>query len=279
MITVIKASGEKEPFSEEKVKQSITRAGIPTELHALVLAHVKEKLYDNIPSSEIYHHIAEFLDLSKVPFAKAKYRLKQAIMDLGPTGYPFEDFVAEILKTQGFQTEVRRVLQGNCITHEIDVIAEKKDGQTAKKIMVEAKFHNTPGVKTDVHVSLYTKARFDDVKTRHGFTDVWLVTNTKVSLDAVSYAECCGVHIISWSFPEGESLRDLIEQSGLTPITALTTISHDQKQKLLDQHIVLCRDVVHDPNATAILELSPDQKQKLLDEVNFLVQSTKRVSP
>ena len=47
-------------------------------------------------------------------------------MDLGPTGYPFEDYVAEILKTEGYQTQVRQVLEGNCVSHEIDVIAQKK---------------------------------------------------------------------------------------------------------------------------------------------------------
>src|ERR1035437_1756824 len=125
MVNVIKATGEKEPFSEDKVKISIQRAGIPKELQAQVVLHVKSKLYENIPTSEIYHHITEFLGKS-APYGKAKYSLKQAIMDLGPTGYPFEDYISEILKQDGYTTKTRSLLSGKCVIHEIDVIAKKE---------------------------------------------------------------------------------------------------------------------------------------------------------
>src|SRR3989344_4923620 len=160
MVNVVKASGQKEPFSEIKVRNSIRRAGIPKDLQEEVLTHVKTKIYENIHTSEIYKHITEFLEASPQPFNKTKYTLKQAIMDLGPTGYPFEDYVAEILKSEGYQTHVRQILEGQCVSHEVDIIAQKDD----KKILIEAKFHNSPGTRSDVHVSLYTKARFDDLK-------------------------------------------------------------------------------------------------------------------
>src|SRR5258708_21249846 len=135
MLSVIKANGQKEPFNEEKVVNSIKRARIPESLQPEVLAHVKSKAYDGITTSEIYHYIVEFLGQSSHPYIKSSYSLKGSIMLLGPTGYPFEDFVAKVLQEKNYKTEVRQILSGKCVSHEIDVIANK-DG---KSIMIEAK--------------------------------------------------------------------------------------------------------------------------------------------
>ena len=53
MLNVLKATGKLEPFSEEKLHRSIDRAGIPKDIAANIIAHVKTKLYDNIPTYEI----------------------------------------------------------------------------------------------------------------------------------------------------------------------------------------------------------------------------------
>ena len=68
MISVIKANHHKEPFSEQKVIESIQRAGIPSSLQHEVLMHIKKKIYDGISTSEIYHHILEFLTHSDEPY-------------------------------------------------------------------------------------------------------------------------------------------------------------------------------------------------------------------
>lgn len=266
MIQIVKASGEKESFSEEKVRASIQRAGIPEELQKQVLTHIKDKLYENIKTSEIYHHITEFLGRSQNPYTKAKYSLKQAIMDLGPTGYPFEDFVAEILKAGGYQTQARVILSGKCVSHEIDVIAKKE----THKAIIEVKFHNLPGTKTGIHEALYTKARFNDVLEKNDFNQVWLVTNTKISQDAITYGVCMGMKVISWNYPEGESLRDLIENAHLQPITALTTLSVGQKQKLLENHIVLCKDICQNPGLLDQFGIKNEEKKATLSEAQFV---------
>lgn len=269
MISVIKATGEQEPFSEEKILRSIQRAKIPKELEQQVLSHVKTKLYDSVPTSELYGHILEFLDKSG-PHIKAKYGLKQAIMDLGPTGYPFEDFVAEILKAKGYITQVRSIIQGVCIHHEIDIIAQKESPPQEETTIIEAKFHNSPGIRTEIHVALYTKARFDDIKKRHGFGNVWLITNTKVTSDVIAYALCVGMKVTSWSYPEKESLRDLIQESGLHPITALTTLSQTQKQQLLDNHIVLCKSICDNMSIIDQFGIPDGEKQKIYQEAQFV---------
>jgi hypothetical protein len=265
---VIKATGEREPFSEEKVKNSIQRAGIPEELKTQVIEHVKSKLYENIPTSEIYHHITEFLDKSS-SYGKAKYSLKQAIMDLGPTGYPFEDFVSEILTADGYTTKTRSLLSGKCVIHEIDVIAQKQ----SEKIMVEAKFHNEAGIRTDVHVALYTKARFDDLKDKYNFSEGWIVTNTKVTSDALAYALCENLKIISWSYPEKNSLRSLIERLNLHPTTVLTTLSQSQKQQLLENHIVLCKTIMEQPSVLDLINIPQDKKNEVLKEIKAVCNS------
>lgn len=270
MISVVKATGEKEDFSEEKIRKSVQRAGVSGDLQNQTLNYVKTNLYNNIPTSEIFNKITEFLTRSKYPYIPSRYGLKQAIMALGPTGYPFEDFVAQILKAYGFTTQTRVITSGKCINHEIDVIAQKSAMDGNKKIMIEAKFHNFPGTKTNIHVALYTKARFDDVKEVNNFDEVWLITNTKVTSDALSYALCSGMKIVSWNYPEGASLRDLIEKSNLLPITTLTTLSQEQKRKLLDQGIVMTKDICKDPRCLDLIYPSGSKKQETLSEAAFV---------
>ena len=274
MLHVVKANGEKELFSEEKLLRTIHRAGIPLALEPRVIEHVKQKLYEGIPSKEIYQHIIEFLETSNEPFSKSRYSLKQSIMDLGPTGYPFEDYVAKILDSQGYRTQTRQILQGKCVSHEIDVIADKHT-VIPTKIMIEVKFHNEIGMHTNVHVPLYTKARFDDIKEKHAFSDVWLITNTKATVDAIAYAACIGMKLVTWSYPEGESLRDWVEKFYLFPVTTLTTLATVHKQQLLSQGTVLCKDICENHGLLDILGLSQNKRAEVIDEIEFICQTSK----
>lgn len=262
---VTKASGDKELFDEAKLLTSIQRAGIAKEIEQKVFEHVKEELYDNIPTSEIYRHVMEFLSTSPVPYAASRYNLKKAIMELGPTGYPFEDFITRLLSCKGYKTSVRNIVKGTCITHEIDIIAEKDN----ERIMIEAKFHNTPGMKTNVHVAMYTKARFDDTKDFNGFTKAFIVTNTKVSEDALVYARCRDISVIGWNYPKLGNLRDLIEECGFMPITSLTSLSNAHKQALFKEGVVICKDIVTKPDALEAVGVSSKEKNKILDEASF----------
>lgn len=266
MVTVIKANGLKEQFDENKLMASIKRAHIPEPLQDEALNHIRSKLYEGISTGEIYQHIIEFLDQSEHPYIKSRYSLKEAIMMLGPTGYPFEDFVARILEAAGYTTQVRQVLSGKCVSHEVDVIAEK-NGETA---MIEVKFHNNPGIRSEVQVALYTHARFQDVKDRNNLQKAWIVTNTKTTIDVNTYAACVGMRVISWSYPEGESLRDLIEKSGLHPVTMLTSLSQSNKMKLLENHIVLCKEIQENHAVLDVLPLSKEDREKTLAEVEVI---------
>ncbi len=269
MITVIKANGEREPFSEEKVLRSIERAGIPEDLRNTVLAHVKEKLVENITTTEIYRHILDCFDETNNLYSKAKYSLKQALMLLGPTGYPFEDYVARILEALGYKTEVRQLLMGGCVGHEVDVISEKNH----KRSMIEAKFHNNPGVRSDVQVALYTKARFEDLKLKHHLDEAWIVTNTKATTDAIAYANCVGMKVVSWSYPENQGLRELIEETKMHPVTVLTSLSLAQKRTLLKNHIVTCLEIKQKPSLLHVLFLGDKERKEVMEEVRFICET------
>ena len=57
MIHVLKANGDKEMFSAEKVLNSIKRAGVPQNVQLQVLQEIKSFLFENIPTVVIYNKI------------------------------------------------------------------------------------------------------------------------------------------------------------------------------------------------------------------------------
>ena len=261
MIQVKKASGDLEPFSEEKVIHSLQKAGMDQAVISKIVTDIKKELYEGISTQKIYSCIFELLKKEQ-SLSSGRYSLKKAIMDLGPTGFPFEKFVGELLKHNGYQVETGVHVSGRCVTHEIDVVAQKD----TQRFMVECKFHNQPGTRSDVKVALYIKARFDDIKAT--FNQAWLVTNTKLTSDAIQYGACTGMQLVGWSYPASGSLQDLIERSGLHPVTCLTSLSQKQKQTLLSSDIVLCRDVATAKQEVLLsLALSYEQKTRLFAEI------------
>lgn len=273
-IIVTKASGEKAAFSSHKLKRSLSRAGADDVLINRVLNKLVPQLYNGIPTKKIYGLAFKILRKDSKPQA-ARYKLKQAILELGPSGYPFEKFVAEILKSKGFEVEVGVTVEGHCVNHEIDVIAKKGSEQ----FMVECKFHNEPGIKCDVKVPLYIQARFQDVekkwsalpgfqaKTHQG----WLVTNTKFSVDAIQYGTCAGLHLLGWDYPAVGSLNELIDESGLHPITCLGSLTRVEKEKLLGQKIVLTKELLDRPHLLDSLGIPGVRKERIFKESRELI--------
>lgn len=241
VIRVLKASGENEPFSEEKIRRSLERVGVEGEFQAKVLDHLRPKIHDGMTTDQIYAEVSTLLKRLKPPFA-SKYHLKKAIMELGPAGYSFEKFFAGVLEHYGYKTAVGQFRKGRCILHEVDIMAEKG----RQKMMVECKFHHEGGMRSDVKDTLYTYARFLDLKKAQvRFTQAWLVTNTKATSEAIAYANCVGLKIISWDYPAARPLSTWVEKEDLYPITVLSSISKDEKQALLREGIVFCHDLLN----------------------------------
>src|SRR3989344_5997204 len=156
---VFKANGTKELFDVKKLEESLLHSGASPKVTGDVIAHVSSELQDGMTTREIYQHAFEILHKEEKPVAM-KYSVRHAIMELGPIGFPFEDFVAEIFRAKGFEAITGQVVKGFCTEHEVDVVA----WNDKKLIMVEAKFHNEMGTKSDLKVVLYIKARFDDLR-------------------------------------------------------------------------------------------------------------------
>ncbi len=270
-IRVLKASGEQEPFSYKKLRRSLERAGVSPQLIPEIISHVMNELKDGMKTRDIYRRAYSLLRKWEAP-KTGRYALKNAIMELGPTGFPFEKLVAELLKYQGFSVEVDKIVQGWCVSHEIDIMAQ----QNERLVIVESKFHNKPGIKTDVKVALYVQARFEDIRKQlpnqfgreQKLLEAWLVTNTKLTLDAIRYADCVGIRAIGWSYPPDSSLQNLIERAGLHPLTSLTSLNRYQKRQLISQGLVFCREI--DKSILQSIGISESKATHILIEANKL---------
>lgn len=237
---VVKRNGELEPFTEEKVINTMQRVGVPSILQPEVLAHVRARFKgDYISTDDLFKHVFEFLKRTDKK-SSLRLNLRRAIFDLGPTGFPFERYIARIFQDQGYKTLVDAHMMGECVLHEIDLLLERE----GKREIVEAKFHNDLGSKTDVHVALYTHARFLDVSKKNNIDAVWVITNTKLTTDAISYAQCKGIHVLAWNFPSNQNLQHFVESPKMYPITILTDLTKEEKTVLIEDNIILCRDLL-----------------------------------
>ncbi|HEY4505384.1 MAG TPA: restriction endonuclease [Candidatus Paceibacterota bacterium] len=273
LIYVLKADGTKELFDVVKLEESLLHSGASPQLTADVILHIIPEIEDGMTTQEIYRHAFEMLHKEEKPVA-IKYSLRHAIMELGPSGFPFEDFVAEIFRAKGFQAVTDQTVKGFCTQHEIDVVA----WNDKKLIMVEAKFHNELGTKSDLKVVLYIKARFDDLrkmKFNYGrereIDEAWLVTNTKFSSTAIEYGSCQGgLVMVGWNYPPVGNLHDMITENKLHPLTCLVSLNGREKKELLGQGIVLCKTIKENPTLLEAIGVKGEDASKVMEEINNL---------
>jgi len=276
-INVTKASGELEPYNESKLRASLANAGADKQIIDRIANSVRDMLVEGISTRKLYREAFRLLKEHSRRFA-GRYKLKEALLELGPTGYPFENFTSELLSRLGYNTEVGRIMEGNCVSHEIDVIAHKEK----EFYIVECKFHNRKDHKCNVKVPLYIQSRFKDVETkwRHlpGHKNKkhrgWVVTNTRFTQDAMQYAECVGLRLLSWDYPKNKGLKDLIGRVNLHPITCLSTLGDKEKQKLLERDVVFCLQLCEDEKNLEITGLDENVQRKVLQEAMEITYHT-----
>ncbi len=272
-VTVKKSSGERQDFSEEKLIHSLRNSGASEEIIHSIIPEIRKELYEGIPTRTIYKKAYKLLH-RRVHSLAARYSLKNAIMELGPTGYPFEKFVGELMKRLGYEVNVGIILPGKCVNHEVDVLAWNE----RQKIMIECKYHNTAGRICTVQIPLYIQSRFIDLKTvweseapeSHRTYQGWVVTNTRFSEDAEVYGRCAGLHLVGWDYPRRGSLKDLVQRTGLFPITVITNLNKKQKQHLVDTGVVLCADLCAKPELLDVLSLPHNLHEKVISEARNL---------
>ncbi|GAA4884452.1 hypothetical protein GCM10023311_03580 [Flaviramulus aquimarinus] len=272
-IDIIKSSGKKVKFSLDKLKNSLKRIGADQKTVNQIINTVRDELYQGISTKEIYNRAFGLLKKKK-SYLASKYKLKKAIYELGPTGYPFERFISSILQYSGFKTEVNKILHGQCVTHEIDIIAHKHN----KTTIIECKFHNEKGLNCNVKIPLYINSRYNDVKTHWNansknkttLTEGWVVTNTRFTEDAIQYGKCVNLYLLSWDYPKNDGLKDRIDRLGLYPVTVSTLLTNREKQFLLSRDIVLCRQLIGDVFYLDHLGILETRKHKILNEIKML---------
>ncbi len=270
--TVLKADGTTEYFKVEKLRRSLRRAGASNEEISDVIRAIELRLYDGMRTQEIYRIAFELLRESAVP-AATRYSLRRALFGLGPTGFPFEVFLGRLFAKAGYNTRTGIMLQGHCAPHEIDIAAFKDD----HSFVGEAKFHSRPGVKTDLQVAMYSYARLLDLQNTKichedicGIKEFWLITNTKFTTTAEDYAACVGITLLSWDYPRRNNLHDRIQRAGVYPVTVLQTLSHNQIMTLIEKGLILCEDIVANPQQLRSLHLSPRKFEAVINEATTI---------
>jgi hypothetical protein len=272
-IQVIKRNGEKAFFDAEKLKQALQNAGAGISKQEKIVKLVESKIYDGITTKKIYQIAFDLLKRESLRIA-GRYRLKNAIMELGPTGFPFEIFVGKLLETMGYQVETGVFVQGKCVQHEVDVVARKP----GEMLMIECKFHGDNRTKSSVQVPLYIQSRFLDVKAaweEQFGKDInyrgGVVTNTRFSEDAEKYGNCAGLLVISWDYPGEFGLKNMIDKSGLHPVTSLISLTKKEKQYLIEKGIVLCSQLWENKQLLYDLKKSEFQINKIIREAENLI--------
>lgn len=268
-ILVTKADGEQEPFDPSKLEQSLEHAGASSLVRARIAARIMHELRPGMTTQEIYRHAYDMLQHEEEQPVAARYSVKRALFELGPSGFPFEQFFAEVLRAHGWSTRTGVALTGRCAPHEVDVLAEKN----GKRVGIEAKFHNEAGGKTDIKDALYVKARYDDLKhapdPSSRVDEGWLITNTSFTRNAIRYAQCSNLTLIGWDYPRSKNLMTMIDEARVHPLTCLTTLSESEKQRLLESKMVLCRHV-STPHILKEYGVKPARIPQIMEEASRL---------
>lgn len=276
-VRITKADGTTEFFKVEKLRRSLRRSGATPEEVNEIVAAISQSLYDGVQTQEIYRRAFTLLREREVPTA-ARYSLRRALFGLGPSGFPFERFLARLFTAEGYTTKTGIMMQGKCAPHEIDIAAYSD----THSFVGEAKFHARPGIKTDLQVAMYSYARLLDLQGKMicsesicAVTEFWLITNTKFTTTAEDYANCVGVPLLSWDYPRHNNLHDRIQRHKVYPITVMQSLSQSQIATLISYDVIICKDILDNPSLLRHLHLSVSKHQAVLAEAKAVTDGIK----
>ena len=270
---IVKHSGDIVDFNPEKLKISLLKSGANTDVVNDILKSIRKELYEGIPTKKIYKMAFALLKKEANAHA-ARYNLRSALQLLGPSGFFFEKYIARLFEAEHFETKLNLTLQGKCVSHEIDVLIKKNNLIS----MVECKFHAGREAVSDVKVPMYILSRFNDLKDKEytifskkdSISKCWIVTNNRFTSDAIAFAKCSGLNLLSWNYPELNNLKTKNDFDYLYPVTCLTTLSLGEKDKLLILDVLLVKEIVNNSECLEKIGLSPNRIKNVLKEASEL---------
>ncbi|MBU2559724.1 restriction endonuclease [archaeon] len=241
VMRIIKASGKRQKFNPEKIRKSLLRTGLSRSEADGIIYEVEKKIHDGMTSRQVFKVVMRELNEKQAVMA-SRYDLKGSILRMGPAGFNFETYVAGVLEEYGYDTELRAKIRGSCATHEIDIVAVDRD--SGMRHFIECKYHNSLGTYIDLKEALYTYARFSDL-TNGGehFDSVWMACNTRASTPAIKYANCTGMKLLCWRYPQDRGLERMIEDKNLYPLTMLRSIDEHSLDKFSRAGYMLIKDL------------------------------------
>ncbi|WP_395049099.1 ATP cone domain-containing protein [Flavobacterium sp.] len=272
---IVKHSGDIVDFNPIKLKQSLLKSGASQSIVEAILQTIKKEIYEGISTKQIYK--LAFSLLKKVSHSHAaRYNLKEAIRLLGPAGFFFEKYIARLFAAEHYVTQTNLVLQGKCVSHEIDVLI-KKDHVIS---MIECKFHLGKDANSDVKVPMYILSRFNDLKERRhaifsekdSISKCWIATNNRFTSDAIAFAKCSGLSLLSWNYPENNNLKTKNDDNFLYPVTCLTTLSLAEKDRLLILDVILVKEIINNSDCLERIGLSSNRIKNVLKEASELCE-------
>lgn len=268
---IVKESGQEQRFSKQKLNQSLKRCGLDDDAANAATFKVTQQINNKMRTRDIFKITQKTLHQLHRPFAY-RYSLKRAIFELGPTGYPFERLIGKLFTEFGYQVKTGIMLQGKCVQHEVDVVAQNEN----EKIWVECKFHNDQGVVVDLKTSLYVYGRYLDLKEYEDSKQsktMWLASNTRFSSEAIQFATCRGMNLLGWDYPNEGGLNVLLDRHQVYPITAISTLNRKQKLELMNEGILTTRDFQKHRNKIVRLGLNSQKWQQINHDLEQLHQA------
>ena len=273
---IVKHSGDIVEFSPDKLRSSLMKSGASASVIDDIMKRIQNAIYEGISTKKIYK-MAFALLKKKANSHAARYNLREAIRLLGPAGFFFEKYIARLFASEGHKTLINLTLFGKCISHGVDVVIKKNDVVA----MVECKFHMGREAASDVKVPMYILSRFNDLKERKHpifaekdiISACWIVTNNRFTTDAIDFAKCTGLNLLSWDYPHNDNLKTKNDTNGLYPITCLTTLTLAEKDRLLNLDIIVVRELAFSSELLEKIGLSPIRIKKVLRETSELCRN------
>ncbi|HRG17888.1 MAG TPA: restriction endonuclease [Flavobacterium lutivivi] len=270
---IVKHSGNIVDFKREKLRDSLLKSGASRSIVEDVISQIEKQLYEGISTKKIYKLAFGLLKKNANSHA-ARYNLRVAIQLLGPAGFFFEKYIAKLFQSEGYETLTNLLLQGKCVSHEVDVVVRKNNYLT----MIECKFHAGRDAVSDVKVPMYIFSRFNDLKTQklaifeedNVLDNCFIITNNRFTADAIQFARCSNISLLSWDYPDNENLRDKIDRSQLYPVTCLTTLTLAEKDRLMNVGIILVKELLEDTECLKSIDLSQSRVKNVIRESSEL---------